>query len=98
VSYRPRENLEPCGTLAAYRRHSRRGEKPCEACRVARNADGQARRRAKAEAFWRLQAEDACRASAGLPSREQERAVRALVAVLAGPLRGSGCDGWRCAA
>lgn len=24
--------LEPCGTLAAYRRHYRDGEQPCEAC------------------------------------------------------------------
>ena len=24
--------LRPCGTLAAYRRHLRRGERPCEAC------------------------------------------------------------------
>jgi hypothetical protein len=87
VSYRPSWNLEPCGTLAAYRRHSRRGEKPCEACRQARNADGQARRRARAEAFWRALAEDDYRASAGMPSREQERAVRTLVALLAEALQ-----------
>lgn len=30
----PRE-LRPCGTLAAYRRHIRRDEKPCELCSVA---------------------------------------------------------------
>ena len=83
MSYRRPWNLEPCGTLAAYRRHSRAGEKPCEACRRARNADGQARRRAAAEAFWRARAEDDYRASAGLPSRGQERDVRALVALIA---------------
>jgi hypothetical protein len=83
VSYRPWWNLEPCGTLAAYRRHSRRGEKPCEACRQARNAAGRARRRARAAAFWRAQAEDDYRASVGMPSREQERAVGTLVALLA---------------
>jgi C-5 cytosine-specific DNA methylase len=91
VSYRPWWNLEPCGTLAAYRRHSRRGEKPCEACRQARNAGNRATRRAKAEAFWRVQAEDDYRASAGLPSREQERDVRALVALLA-----EACDAALC--
>lgn len=26
---------QPCGTAAAYRRHLRRGEKPCEACKAA---------------------------------------------------------------
>lgn len=26
---------EPCGTLAACRRHYRHGEKPCEACKAA---------------------------------------------------------------
>jgi hypothetical protein len=87
VSWRPWWNLEPCGTPAAYRRHSRAGEKPCEACRLWRNADSAARRRARAEAFWREQAEDAYRASAGLPSREQERAVRTLVALLAEALQ-----------
>jgi hypothetical protein len=30
----PRE-LQPHGTVAAYRRHRRAGEAPCEACRVA---------------------------------------------------------------
>jgi hypothetical protein len=28
-----RRNLKPHGTLAAYRRHERAGEKPCDACR-----------------------------------------------------------------
>lgn len=25
-------DLKPCGTIAAYRRHQRHGEQPCEAC------------------------------------------------------------------
>ena len=50
MSYRPRGDLEPCGTLAAYRRHSRRGEKPCEACRIAANRDKAAREQQKARA------------------------------------------------
>lgn len=29
--------LKPCGTLAAYKRHQRRGEVPCYACLDARN-------------------------------------------------------------
>ena len=33
------EPSEPCGTLAAYRRHYRRGEPPCDACRIARNRE-----------------------------------------------------------
>lgn len=28
-------NLQPCGTVAAYVRHRRRGEAPCQACRDA---------------------------------------------------------------
>ena len=89
MSWRPSWNLEPCGTLAAYRRHSRSGEKPCEACRQARNAANRARswRRAKAEAAWRAQAEDDYRASVGLPSLGLERDVRALVALIAETVR-----------
>lgn len=26
---------QPCGTVAAYRRHKRRGEEPCKHCRAA---------------------------------------------------------------
>ena len=26
---------QPCGTVAAYKRHQRHGEPPCEACRAA---------------------------------------------------------------
>jgi hypothetical protein len=34
-----RLDLKPCGTLAAYRRHHRRGERVCESCRQAHNRD-----------------------------------------------------------
>lgn len=30
--------LKPCGTTAAYRRHLRRSETPCDACREAENS------------------------------------------------------------
>lgn len=29
--------LQPCGTQAAWQRHRKHGEKPCEACREAHN-------------------------------------------------------------
>ena len=100
MSWRPRWNLEPCGTLAAYRRHSRRGEKPCDACREARNAANRVRtwRRAKSEAFWRArqaQAEADYATSVAQWRAEheesvrlqQEHAVRTLVALLAETLR-----------
>jgi len=32
---RPAWNLEPCGTTAAYRRHYRKGQRPCQRCRDA---------------------------------------------------------------
>jgi hypothetical protein len=32
-----RSNLKPCGTSAAYRRHLRDGQDPCDACREAEN-------------------------------------------------------------
>jgi len=32
--------LKPCGTSAAYRRHLRHGETPCDACREVENARG----------------------------------------------------------
>ena len=35
MSGRPFWNLEPCGTPAAYRRHYRKGQKPCERCTFA---------------------------------------------------------------
>lgn len=37
----------PCGTEAAYRRHYRRGEKPCAACREANRRASQARYEAR---------------------------------------------------
>ncbi len=40
---------QPCGTVAAYRRHGRNGEEPCEACR-------QAERERQAELYRRRKA------------------------------------------
>lgn len=40
----------PCGTLAAVRRHARRREPLCEACRLARNAYDRDRARIR---YWR---------------------------------------------
>lgn len=31
----PPRQLQPCGTVAAYKRHVRHGEEPCAACRAA---------------------------------------------------------------
>lgn len=42
--------VKPCGTRAAYQRHVRRGEKPCEACREA-EADYAASRHQPADPF-----------------------------------------------
>jgi hypothetical protein len=49
----PRE-LKPCGTTAAYVRHRRNGETPCQACRDAWAAD----HRARLDADPRLKAQD----------------------------------------
>lgn len=38
MSGRPSWNLSPCGTPAAYRRHYRKGQKPCQRCADAHNA------------------------------------------------------------
>lgn len=38
-------DVRPCGTLAAYRRHQRHGEPPCESCKQARARYRQDRRR-----------------------------------------------------
>lgn len=40
---------KPCGTPAAYKRHIRNGEKPCDACRAA-NTEKQAELRARRKA------------------------------------------------
>lgn len=45
---RPAYALAPCGTLAAYRRHQRYGEVPCQRCRE-ENARALADRKARAE-------------------------------------------------
>lgn len=42
--------LKPCGTTAAYRRHLRAGEKPCDACRKAAYRAETSRRRPYAQA------------------------------------------------
>ena len=47
MSGRSRANLTPCGTPSAYRRHVRNREPVDEACRLAHNADGRRRYRAK---------------------------------------------------
>lgn len=39
-----RAGLEPCGTPAAHRRHLRRGEQPCAACKQADSEHRRARR------------------------------------------------------
>lgn len=41
---RYRRGEAPCGTRAAYRRHQRHGERPCEACRGAENAAAREKR------------------------------------------------------
>lgn len=43
---RPWWNLEPHGTLAAFRRHERAKEAPCPACREVHNEDSKYRMRA----------------------------------------------------
>ncbi|WP_395109829.1 hypothetical protein [Actinomadura sp. SCN-SB] len=40
-------DLKPCGTTAAYQRHLRRGETPCDACREASNAENRGSERHK---------------------------------------------------
>lgn len=40
--------LKPCGTMAAYRRHLRRGEDPCDECREANTAASAASREKRA--------------------------------------------------
>lgn len=44
----PERFLAPCGTPAAYRRHKRRGEEPCAACRTACAKSAQERRQNRA--------------------------------------------------
>jgi hypothetical protein len=51
TGYRRNElDLKPCGTMAAYTRHRRHGEKPCESCRQAAARDWQDRRAARKNA------------------------------------------------
>lgn len=59
--------LQPCGTAAAYTRHLRRSEEPCDACREANSSKSKERRSdkdharevtqrngARIKALWRL--------------------------------------------
>jgi hypothetical protein len=62
TGYRADGLLKPCGTPAAYRRHLRRGELPCTACR---GADG--RRKGSGRGAGALPAADDGPARNGLP-------------------------------
>jgi hypothetical protein len=46
--------LKPCGTIAAYQRHRRHGEDPCEPCREANRAHSGPATRARNAAVRRL--------------------------------------------
>ena len=47
-----RKPIKPCGTYAAYRRHTERGEEPCEACREAKLEYNRAYRKKRKQAGW----------------------------------------------
>lgn len=51
-------DLKPCGTLAAYRRHLRHDEQPCESCLQAGRRDWEDRsarhNAARRERYWQL--------------------------------------------
>lgn len=65
---------QPCGTPAAYTRHTRRGEEPCEPCRAA-NAEASARRRAADKAAGR---KPRVREAARVYQRARQRALADL--------------------
>ena len=46
---KPPGEIAPCGTATAAKRHYANGEKPCEPCRVAANAEQAASRQARRE-------------------------------------------------
>ena len=46
---RPPGEIAPCGTATAAKRHYANGERPCEPCRLAANADKAAKRQARRE-------------------------------------------------
>lgn len=50
---------QPCGTVAAYHRHHRHGEKPCQACRDAYNASRRAQPK-RSEPYERPEVECRC--------------------------------------
>lgn len=85
--------LKPCGSRAAYQRHLRRGEEPCDACRLANNAEHRVARSAYSaartrayfalrafhlEEFARLVAEEVAKEPVAGP-RKQRNQVRTRV-------------------
>lgn len=88
-----RPPLQPCGTQAAYQRHTRKGERPCDPCRAAHTAylgrwlspDWQPRElmpcgtEAAARRHWRRgePLDEACRQASRVAQRERH-----------------GCDPW----
>jgi hypothetical protein len=62
--------LKPCGTAAAFTRHRRHGETPCDACREARRIYGTARKRAKGS---RPRQRPACGTDGGYQRHRRDR-------------------------
>ena len=73
--------LKPCGTAAAYRRHLRNDEAPCDECKRAVREQEQARRAAK-----RAEAVQAAREAMPEPTDEVDR--RAILLEVLSELRG----------
>ena len=73
--------LKPCGTVAAYRRHLRNGETPCDECKRAVREHEQARRAAK-----RAEAVQTAREAVPEPTDEIDR--RAILLEVLSELRG----------
>jgi hypothetical protein len=59
-----RQELQPCGTYAAYQRHMRRGETACAPCQTAATAKQQAYRRNNRQAYRRELGRNAARSRA----------------------------------
>lgn len=72
--------LQPCGTPAAYRRHLRAAEPPCEACTAAVREQKQARRATE-------RAETATRARAAAEKMQGEVDVHAVLLEVLATLR-----------
>lgn len=73
--------LKPCGTHAAYRRHLRAGEQPCEPCRAAAREQKNARKQAQREAA-------AAEAQAAVPAVTDEVDRRQVLLEVLAVLRG----------